>query len=434
MSDEQKRIEELEQQLKIAKLEKELAEMKSEKLENQKNVANKETLSIEEVVKNYINQKILKTDCILVGDKLTTDIITKSGMKFDNDEKPLLLLYKKSLFYDFKTRILITDKNIYYKALPDAFLIGLTCNFAKKIEGKFNLQNLKCLEIGEHDHAIGSAYVGHQLKVNNDVVGLIRMGTDIEYDEEAINYLNGLFSCMSNNEAVDTQIDTRKQINTTKKERTQDNVSDSGWTIVWKLGLAVIGAAIMIVLFPNMFSDKIVVTNAITGEEIEFPVETIEDEYCVKMSIFEGKEHCFCSADKENLTKFVTHVKQSEIKEEAKMGLDGAMGGSIARFYQMDAIIYGSAKIQYKIHERDLETSQKGSADTGSEYAQNSAEGGAIEDEYERTYVFHGINISYNPALSKENEVRKAAKQCYEDGNTTEEDLNQCIGLKLRWF
>ena len=81
--------------------------------------------------------------------------------------------------------------------------------------------------------------------------------------------------------------------NTEGKKNTKGNdSSDSGWAIVWKLGLAVIGAAIMIVLFPNMFSDKIVVTNTITGEEIEFPVETIEDEYCVKMSIFEGKEHC----------------------------------------------------------------------------------------------------------------------------------------------
>lgn len=69
-----------------------------------------------------------------------------------------------------------------------------------------------------------------------------------------------------------------------------------------------------------------------------------------------------------------------------------------------------------------------------SEYAQDSSDDSTIGEEYSRTYMFHGINISYNPALSKENEVRKAAKQCYEDGNTTEEDLNQCIGLKLRWF
>lgn len=69
-----------------------------------------------------------------------------------------------------------------------------------------------------------------------------------------------------------------------------------------------------------------------------------------------------------------------------------------------------------------------------SEYVQDSSDDGVIGEEYSRTYMFHGINISYNPALSKESEVRQAAKQCYEDGNTTEEDLNQCVGLKLRWF
>lgn len=99
--------------------------------------------------------------------------------------------------YDLKTRILITDKRIYFKALPDTFLIGLTCNFAKKIEGNFEIHGLNYLEIAKHDHAFGTAYVGHQLKINNEVVGLVRMGTELEYDEEAIKFLNGLFNTLA---------------------------------------------------------------------------------------------------------------------------------------------------------------------------------------------------------------------------------------------
>lgn len=158
-------------------------------LEDRKNNSN-----VLDIVENYINQNLLKSDSIIVGSKLTNDLIGQSGMSFEQNEKPLLLLYKKSLFYDLKTRILITDKQIYFKALPDTFWTGLTCNFAKKIEGKCQIQGLEYLEIAEHDHCFGSAYIGHQLKINNEVVGLIRMGTGIEYDEDAIKFLNGLFN------------------------------------------------------------------------------------------------------------------------------------------------------------------------------------------------------------------------------------------------
>jgi len=389
MSDEQKRIEELEQQLKIAKLEKELAEMKSEKLENQKNTANKENSSIEEIITNYINQRILKSDCILVGDKLTDNIIAKSGMRFDNNEKPLLLLYKQSLFFDLKTRILITDKNIYFKALPDTFLIGLTCNFAKKIEGKFSLQNINCLEIGEHDHAFGTAYIGHQLKINNDIVGLIRMGTSTEYDEEAIKYLNGLFDCMTNNKTIKVQTETKKQTETAKKRYSQDDASDSGWTIVWKLCLAVIGAIFLCIFFPDMFSDRIVITNTITGEEIEFPVETInvdgQEEYCIKVSILEGKEHRFCSKDKDSLTNFITKVKQNEARAMVE---DTITTSLYTATFATDKMIYGPLKMQYNVYERDLE-----------------------ETPQEESKLDKAI-MQYKKAMAKE---RNISLKCYED-------------------
>lgn len=170
-------------------------------LSEQKSLSN-----TQEVIKNYINQNSLKTDCIIVGSKLTNDLINKSGMYFEQDEVPLLLLYKKSLFLDLKTRILITDKRIYFKALPDTFWIGLTCNFAKKIEGKCKIQGLEYLEIAEHDHAIGTAYIGHQLKINNDVVGLVRMGTTVEYDEEAIKYLNNLFNELASQGVIKNRV------------------------------------------------------------------------------------------------------------------------------------------------------------------------------------------------------------------------------------
>ena len=150
--------------------------------------------NIQNVVENYISQTPLKTQFITTKNNITSAILIESKIMPKTDEIPLLLCYKKHLLYDLKTRLLITNKRIYFKALPDTYWVGLTCNFAKKIEGNCEIYGLNYLEIAEHDHCFGTAYVGHQLKINDEVVGLIRMGTGVEYDEEAIEYLNGLFN------------------------------------------------------------------------------------------------------------------------------------------------------------------------------------------------------------------------------------------------
>ncbi len=367
MSDEQKRIEELEQQLKIAKLEKELAEMKAEKAEV-KNKANEQEIqnnfTKEEIIENYINEKVLKTDCIVVGNSLTNEIIVQSGMQISNDEKPLLLLYKKSLFYDLKTRILITNKHIYFKALPDTFWIGLTCNFAKKIEGKFELERIKNIEIAEQDHAFGTAYVGHQLKINNEVMGLVRMGANAEYDEETIKYLNNLFIELTGKNNSNYKTETETISNATKEKTPNAEVSDSWQTIAWKLGLAIIGAIMLSTIFPNMFSDKIVVTNPNTGEEIEFPVETTtingEENYCINVSVLEGSERTFCSIDKEALTKFATKVKEQEVKMTTQMAFRGqSVSSEATQFYSLDDMIYAGPRNQYNIYERNPQVEQE---------------------------------------------------------------------------
>ncbi len=169
-------------------------------------VNNKTITDTKSVIENYISKTPLKTNCILTGTNLSDKIITESGMSFQQDEIPLLLLYKKNLFFDLKTRILITDKHIYYKVLPDTFWVGLFCNFMKKKEGSCELQGLDYLEIAEHDHAFGTAYIGHQLKINNDVMGLVRMGTGIEYDDNAIQYLNNLFNTLADNSIIRNRV------------------------------------------------------------------------------------------------------------------------------------------------------------------------------------------------------------------------------------
>ncbi len=315
-----------------------------------------ENISIQQTIENYINSNILNTDCINVKSNLTDEKIKESGLVYDEGENPLLLLYKKSLFYDLKTRILITDKKIYYKALPDSFWTGLTANFCKKIEGSFELQNVNQLSIAEHDHCIGTAYVGHQLMINNTVVGLIRMGTGVEFDENAITYLNCLFEQIVNSKG--SRLAQNASVPPLKGDlvsKPQNKITNSGWSVVWQLGLAVIGALICVNLFPNLFDDKIVLTNPLTGEKIEIPVVTTylgegENEYCIYLSIFQEDERYFCSKDSDALTKFASQVKQREWQVELSGQIipKGMVG-----FFNLDDIVYESLKLSTGVYEKN---------------------------------------------------------------------------------
>lgn len=76
----------------------------------------------------------------------------------------------------------------------DTFLSSLTLNRSRKI---IPLNEINTISIGEHDHCYGTSYEGHQLIINGKVVGLIRMGTSIEYDEDMINELTEIFNALN---------------------------------------------------------------------------------------------------------------------------------------------------------------------------------------------------------------------------------------------
>ena len=158
------------------------------------------------IIENYISHTPLNTKYITTKDNITSQLLMECKMNFDKGEIPLLLCYQKSAFFDMKTRILITDKKIYYRALPDKFFTGLTGAFSKKIEGCCEIQGLNYLEIAEHDTCFGTAYMGHQLKINDTVIGLVRMGIGVLYDEEALLYLNNLFNELSEHGIINNKV------------------------------------------------------------------------------------------------------------------------------------------------------------------------------------------------------------------------------------
>lgn len=115
---------------------------------------------------------------------------------------------------------------------------------------------------------------------------------------------------------------------------------------------------------PNPFAQTIEITNQLTGEKVQFPVETISNngikEYCVKISILEGNEHSFCSENKEDLTNFVTKVKTEEIKTENEMTLKNqTLSKELTKMYSLDKMIYITLQKQYNIKEYNLKEEQE---------------------------------------------------------------------------
>lgn len=51
-----------------------------------------------------------------------------------------------------------------------------------------------------------------------------------------------------------------------------------------------------------------------------------------------------------------------------------------------------------------------------------------------KTYTYQGIDIEYDSNSTSVSKIAPVAKQCYNEGNTDSESLNQCVGIKLHWF
>ena len=61
-------------------------------------------------------------------------------------------------------------------------------------KGFINFEDLKSIQIGVHEKCYGTSYNGHNLVINGEEYGLIRMAKTIEYDEPLNKYCNQLFT------------------------------------------------------------------------------------------------------------------------------------------------------------------------------------------------------------------------------------------------
>ncbi|WP_314701280.1 hypothetical protein [Prevotella jejuni] len=147
-------------------------------------------------IKDYERHALPISKNVFTGDNITAELIEKHCNRYGincQGEQPILIV-NDSIVDSFGgygwTGLMITNKTLYYKCTKDSFLSGLVALSSK---GIIPLEQVHTIAIGHHDTCFGTAYVGHQLVINNEIMGLLRMGGGIEFDDKAISQLTHIF-------------------------------------------------------------------------------------------------------------------------------------------------------------------------------------------------------------------------------------------------
>lgn len=154
------------------------------------------------VIKRFVDTyKGEKSRNVWVGDEVPEAVLGRhkaAYLKPSPDERVLVLLNKGPIMGVF-TGIAITSRCIHFCTLKKSFFASLTPWLLKGPRGSRDIASLDSIEIAEHDTCYGTAYVGHELRINDEVLGYVRMGTGVLLDEQAIAFLNGLFDHLADN-------------------------------------------------------------------------------------------------------------------------------------------------------------------------------------------------------------------------------------------
>ena len=141
----------------------------------------------------------------MTGDEITPEVLEvhkKTYLEMMPDEKPLIVLNHKRMFggtYAF-TGIVISNTHVHFKSIHPSFTASLVPRMG--MHGCRSISGINSIEIAEHDSCLGTSYIGHQLKIDDMVMGLVRMGTGILLDEHAIAFLNGLFNNLADSGVI----------------------------------------------------------------------------------------------------------------------------------------------------------------------------------------------------------------------------------------
>lgn len=133
------------------------------------------------------------------GDRLTEKILAPHRKRYaavSGDEKVLFVLNNLNavIMATYKVGIAVTGENLYYRVAEDSFVAGM---LPKYYSGCIPLRSIRSIRLGQHDIGYGFSYNGHQLIVNEEILGVVRMGEGLTYDDATIDNLTYIFDCIS---------------------------------------------------------------------------------------------------------------------------------------------------------------------------------------------------------------------------------------------
>jgi len=131
--------------------------------------------------------------CVLedITEKQISFHVKKLHLVLDSAEKPLLVLNTNPgvRLYGF-SGFVITNKKIHFSLIKRSFFASFFPVGEKPRNLK--LESIDSFQIGQHDACWGSDYVGHDLLINMQALGLVRLGFNLTYDDKALKYINDL--------------------------------------------------------------------------------------------------------------------------------------------------------------------------------------------------------------------------------------------------
>jgi len=168
---------------------------------------------LDKIITNFCNSySAEKSENIYFLDEIQEEFIKKHKniyLNLDPDEKVLVLLNKAAMFGNVFSGLVITNKKIHYRLVKKSYFASIALWLAKP-RGNKTIIGLDSIEIAEHDTCFGTAYVGHELRINNEILGYLRMGRGILADEKALIFLNALFDNLSENNIIKRKVNKYK--------------------------------------------------------------------------------------------------------------------------------------------------------------------------------------------------------------------------------
>ena len=148
---------------------------------------------------------------IRFGNEIPNQLLEKHKKRYldlSSDEQVLVLLEGQNRFGGAFTGLAITNKRIHYFTLKKSIFTSMLQWWLKGPKGSKIITDLESIEIAELDTCLGTSYVGHELRINDEILGYVRMGRGIMYDQNAKEFLNGLFNHFAQHGILEREVNS----------------------------------------------------------------------------------------------------------------------------------------------------------------------------------------------------------------------------------